>query len=168
MKLAGLQDAQASDSALAKWLGVKKTTLSSWRRRGSIPIWHCINAARKSSVDLNYIISGDKNDGPTFKLSLDRFINSEFDLLSIALRHAIKEFQSVGFGDSVDDLLQHYRLLAAAMMREYENSIDLMRSVSQNKHMEMADFIAKVAEAEGIKNWKSIKELYNEDGQQKK
>jgi len=34
--------------------------------------------------------------------------------------------------------------------------------------MEMADFIAKVAEAEGIKNWKSIKELYNEDGQQKK
>lgn len=48
-----------SDTALAAALGVAKTTVSSWRRRDSIPYEKCIEIAIRANVHMHWLLTGE-------------------------------------------------------------------------------------------------------------
>ena len=51
-----------SDEELASVLGLKKTTISSWRNRNSLPLHECIRIAVWQLCDLRYLILGTRSD----------------------------------------------------------------------------------------------------------
>jgi hypothetical protein len=48
-----------SDGELASYLGIAKTTASSWRRRNSIPYAECVELAMRGAARLEWLITGE-------------------------------------------------------------------------------------------------------------
>lgn len=49
----------ATDTALAKALGISPQTLSSWKIRDSIPYALCVSLARERGVSLDWLLTGE-------------------------------------------------------------------------------------------------------------
>lgn len=49
----------ASDSALARALDATPQTISSWKKRDSVPYAKCVSVARESGVSLDWLLTGE-------------------------------------------------------------------------------------------------------------
>lgn len=72
-----------TDTALAKSLGVPKTTLSSWKQRNSVPYLICVQVAERRGINLDWLLTG--------KDSSDSSSDSESELKRIKDKEFVKE-----------------------------------------------------------------------------
>ncbi|MBI1208371.1 MAG: hypothetical protein GC191_13935 [Azospirillum sp.] len=73
-------DAQ-NDTELAQKLGVPRPTLTSWRKRGSVPLEKCLEFADRHLISLQWLLTGDGKK----HVSGERPLSINIDILELAL-----------------------------------------------------------------------------------
>lgn len=126
-----------SDADLAASLGVAKTTVSSWRKRNSIPLEICVRAAYDNRSSIDYIISGrDRND--LFPGLYESDIDIEIMIMCV-YDQILNER-----GDSIKDTFKRAGMKARTMITEYERYRELMREAMKRSDISRPSFIASL------------------------
>jgi Bacteriophage CI repressor helix-turn-helix domain len=66
-----------TDSALAEWLQVSRTSLASWKRRGSIPAKHLFRMVAGTEETVDWLTSGDEPLAGDWGLAKTKFYINE-------------------------------------------------------------------------------------------
>lgn len=74
-----------SDRALARFLNVPQTTLSGWRRRGSVPIKPCVDFSEAWDVNLDWLLTGKGTPDQPDRFDVDEQWPLDNDILGIAI-----------------------------------------------------------------------------------
>lgn len=121
-----------SDEELGICLDVKKTTVSSWRKRNSIPLEHCIRAAIDGRDTLDWIVYGENNSTPSIH-------DTDIDvrLLEICFYKMDQAFHIEGLEDPVKSSAHRARWLYGEYLRADAMKHEAMRTgMSRDKFLE--------------------------------
>jgi len=77
-----------SDRVLAMWLRVPQTTLSGWRRGGSIPMGLCVDFAETFAVDLNWLLTGKGDPEEPAQLDVEDAWDLDHEILGIVVEQS--------------------------------------------------------------------------------
>ena len=123
-----------ADTELANVLGTAKTTISSWRRRNSIPLDILVKAAVECMNSIDYIVFGSKQ-----YISKPSIHDMDIDvrLMELCMYKVDKNLSNWNFNGVFDKSAQRVR----SLLMEYRNSHSLLKELVGSGSCSREDFL---------------------------
>lgn len=134
-----------TDEELGEILGLKKTTISSWRRRNSLPLHECLRISLWKFTDLDYLVFGTK------KIWNDRIDGGVVDaeLMRLAVDDFHRTFESLRAQITDDERWSDFR--AGMITREYNRYNELLQQAVGTGGMAKQRVLKSLREAATVK-----------------
>jgi len=130
----------SSDAELAYFLGIRKTTVSSWRQRGSVPYAECVRVAHHTRESLDWLISGrEKPDG------YDGLYEAGIDWQLMAVILLAMETRSIG--DGLPDAWKRAEFRARYLVTMYARYKHMMEEDAKKHGVSKDEFISSLKRA---------------------
>jgi hypothetical protein len=129
-----------SDAELAEFLGIRKTTVSSWRQRGSVPYAECVRIAYHTHSSLDWLITGrekvDMYDG-LLEAGID------WELMAVV----VFAMEKRGLLDDVDDDWKRAEVKARSLITTYARYKQMMEEDAREHGISREGFIQSLKRA---------------------
>ncbi len=108
-----------SDKELADFLGVSKSTVSSWRRRNTIPYAECVLLASQGYATLDWLVRGVDSERPSWGLHGS---DIDYELLAVM----VLQEEARDFWANIKDPWQRALMIAKNLVLNYEKYREIL------------------------------------------